>query len=40
LSEVAGAGGVSPAAAPRAERAAEAAYAEGWFNTITAEVFG
>ena len=32
--------GVSPADAPRAFRAQEAAFAEGWFHTITAEVFG
>jgi NADPH-dependent 2,4-dienoyl-CoA reductase/sulfur reductase-like enzyme len=38
LAEVAG--GVSPAAAPRATRAAEAVLAEAWFRTITAEVFG
>jgi hypothetical protein len=37
---VPGAGGVSPIEAPRAERAEEAAFAQGWFNTITAEVFG
>jgi NADPH-dependent 2,4-dienoyl-CoA reductase/sulfur reductase-like enzyme len=40
LSEVKGAGGVSPAAAPRSARAQEALFAEGWFNTITGEVFG
>jgi hypothetical protein len=40
LAEVPGSGGVSPAAAPRASRALEAALAEGWFRTITAEVFG
>ena len=40
LMEVAGAGGVSPADAPRATRAAEAALAEAWFRTITVEVFG
>jgi sulfide dehydrogenase [flavocytochrome c] flavoprotein subunit len=40
LSDVAGAGGVSSAAAPRSERAQEALYAEAWFNTITAEIFG
>jgi NADPH-dependent 2,4-dienoyl-CoA reductase/sulfur reductase-like enzyme len=40
LAEVPGAGGVSPAEAPRATRAAEAALAESWFRTITAEVFG
>jgi sulfide dehydrogenase [flavocytochrome c] flavoprotein subunit len=40
LAEVAGAGGVSPAEAPRATRAAEAVLAEAWFRTITEEVFG
>jgi sulfide dehydrogenase [flavocytochrome c] flavoprotein chain len=40
LTDVPGAGGVSPIEAPRGERAQEAVFAEGWFNTITAEVFG
>ena len=40
LTDVPGAGGVSPIEAPRAEREQEALFAEGWFNTITAEVFG
>jgi sulfide dehydrogenase [flavocytochrome c] flavoprotein chain len=40
LTDVPGAGGVSPIEAPRAERAQEALFGEGWFNTITAEVFG
>jgi NADPH-dependent 2,4-dienoyl-CoA reductase/sulfur reductase-like enzyme len=40
LTEVQGAGGVSPVDAPRSLRAQEALLAEGWFNTITAEVFG
>ena len=40
LAEVEGAGGVSPLDAPPEFRAAEAAYAEAWFQTITAEVFG
>jgi len=40
LADVPGAGGVSPADAPRATRAAEAVLAEAWFRTITAEVFG
>jgi sulfide dehydrogenase [flavocytochrome c] flavoprotein chain len=40
LTDVPGAGGVSPIEAPRAERTQEALFAEGWFNTITAEVFG
>jgi len=37
---VKGAGGVSPAKAPRSGRELEAKYANGWFNTITNEVFG
>jgi len=40
LAEVPGSGGVSPADAPRATRAAEAVLAEAWFRTITGEVFG
>jgi sulfide dehydrogenase [flavocytochrome c] flavoprotein subunit len=40
LADVPGAGGVSPANAPRATRAAEAVLAEAWFRTITGEVFG
>ncbi|MBI3372086.1 MAG: FAD-dependent oxidoreductase [Betaproteobacteria bacterium] len=40
LTEVPGSGGVSPVDAPRATRALEAAMAEGWFRTITGEVFG
>ena len=40
LVDVAGSGGVSPAGAPRATRAAEAVLAEAWFRTITDEVFG
>jgi sulfide dehydrogenase [flavocytochrome c] flavoprotein chain len=40
LADVPGAGGVSPAGAPRAMRAAEAVLAEAWFRTITDEVFG
>jgi NADPH-dependent 2,4-dienoyl-CoA reductase/sulfur reductase-like enzyme len=40
LADVQGAGGVSPAEAPRTTRAAEAVLAEAWFHTITAEVFG
>ena len=40
LTEVPGSGGVSPANAPRATRALEAALAEGWFRTIAGEVFG
>jgi NADPH-dependent 2,4-dienoyl-CoA reductase/sulfur reductase-like enzyme len=33
-------GGVSPANAPASFRAQEALFADGWFNTITGEVFG
>jgi len=40
LAAVPGAGGVSPANAPRGARAAEAVLAEAWFRTITGEVFG
>ena len=40
LTEVPGSGGVSPVDAPRTTRALEAALAEGWFRTITGEVFG
>jgi sulfide dehydrogenase [flavocytochrome c] flavoprotein subunit len=40
LAEVPGAGGVSPADAPRATRTLEAALAESWFRTIAAETFG
>jgi hypothetical protein len=38
--EVEGAGGISPINAPASFRAMEAKLADGWFNTITAEVFG
>jgi NADPH-dependent 2,4-dienoyl-CoA reductase/sulfur reductase-like enzyme len=40
LADVEGAGGVSPADAPASFRALEATYAESWFETVTAEVFG
>ncbi|MEQ8936961.1 MAG: FAD-dependent oxidoreductase [Amphiplicatus sp.] len=40
LTEIEGAGGVSPLEAPASFRAQEASYAEGWFRTITTEVFG
>ena len=40
LAEVPGSGGTSPLDAPAATRAAEAEIANGWFRTITAEVFG
>jgi NADPH-dependent 2,4-dienoyl-CoA reductase/sulfur reductase-like enzyme len=39
LADVEGAGGVSPIDAPTDFRALEAAYAEAWFRTITAETF-
>jgi sulfide dehydrogenase [flavocytochrome c] flavoprotein chain len=38
--EVEGSGGVSPLDAPPAFRAAEAKFADAWFNTNTAEIFG
>src|SRR5262249_46642945 len=37
--EVEGAGGISPADAPRTVRSQEAKFAHGWFNTITSEIF-
>jgi NADPH-dependent 2,4-dienoyl-CoA reductase/sulfur reductase-like enzyme len=40
LTEVAGSGGVSAIDAPRSARTLEANLANGWFNTITSEVFG
>jgi sulfide dehydrogenase [flavocytochrome c] flavoprotein subunit len=40
LADIPGAGGVSPADAPKAQRALEAQFADGWFKTITSEVFG
>ncbi|MCW5747060.1 MAG: FAD-dependent oxidoreductase [Alphaproteobacteria bacterium] len=40
LADIPGAGGVSPLDADGAVRAQEAQLAEGWFRTITAEVFG
>jgi sulfide dehydrogenase [flavocytochrome c] flavoprotein chain len=40
LTEIAGSGGVSPVDAPRATRSLEAVFADGWFKTITSEVFG
>ena len=40
LTDIEGAGGVSPLNAPDARRAAEAGYASAWFETTTAEVFG
>jgi len=40
LADIPGAGGTSPLDAPAAFRAAEARYAEDWFETITADAFG
>jgi sulfide dehydrogenase [flavocytochrome c] flavoprotein chain len=40
LVKVAGAGGISPLDAPASTRSAEASIADGWFRTLTAEVFG
>ena len=40
LADVKGAGGVSPANAPRSARELEANFANGWFKAITEEVFG
>ena len=40
LTEIPGSGGVSPIDAPAPFRALEATFADGWFKTITSEVFG
>lgn len=40
LTEIKGAGGVSPLNAKPQQRAAEALYAEAWFQRVTGEVFG
>ncbi len=40
LTDVEGAGGVSPADANASFRALEATYADTWFQTVTTEVFG
>ncbi|WP_207485951.1 NAD(P)/FAD-dependent oxidoreductase [Arenibaculum pallidiluteum] len=40
LADVEGAGGVSPAEAPASFRTREAAHAQAWFDTVTAETFG
>jgi sulfide dehydrogenase [flavocytochrome c] flavoprotein subunit len=40
LADVKGAGGVSPANAPRSARELEANFANGWFKAVTEEVFG
>jgi NADPH-dependent 2,4-dienoyl-CoA reductase/sulfur reductase-like enzyme len=39
LTDIPGAGGTSPVDAPAAFRQAEAAYAQAWFKTLTAETF-
>lgn len=40
ITEVAGAGGVSPKDADEATREAEARYAQGWYDSLTADVWG
>jgi NADPH-dependent 2,4-dienoyl-CoA reductase/sulfur reductase-like enzyme len=40
LTDIEGAGGTSPLDAPATQRAQEAAYADAWFKTVTAETFG
>jgi NADPH-dependent 2,4-dienoyl-CoA reductase/sulfur reductase-like enzyme len=40
LADIEGAGGVSPIDAPKSARQLEAQFAEGWFRTLTSEVFG
>jgi hypothetical protein len=40
LVEVPGSAGTSPVNAPRSTREQEAKLADGWFNTITGEMFG
>ncbi|MBI1778414.1 MAG: FAD-dependent oxidoreductase [Proteobacteria bacterium] len=40
LADIEGAGGTSPLDAPPSVRAQEAGFADGWFKTITGEVFG
>jgi sulfide dehydrogenase [flavocytochrome c] flavoprotein subunit len=40
LVEVQGSGGTSPVEAPMSTREEEAKLAEGWFNTMTGEIFG
>ena len=40
LKDVEGAGGVSPANAPSLVPSAGSEFANGWFKTITEEVFG
>ncbi|MBV8652820.1 MAG: FCSD flavin-binding domain-containing protein, partial [Alphaproteobacteria bacterium] len=40
IADIEGAGGTSPLDAPPEFRAEEAKIADGWFNTITSEIFG
>jgi sulfide dehydrogenase [flavocytochrome c] flavoprotein subunit len=40
LTDIDGAGGISPIDAPASQRVLEAQYGDRWFQTITAEVFG
>jgi len=40
ITEVAGAGGISPKAADEAFREFEARYAQGWYDSFTANVWG
>jgi sulfide dehydrogenase [flavocytochrome c] flavoprotein subunit len=40
LVEVQGSGGTSPVEAPKSTREEEAKLADGWFNTMTGEIFG
>jgi NADPH-dependent 2,4-dienoyl-CoA reductase/sulfur reductase-like enzyme len=40
LTDVEGAGGISPVDAPAEQRVQEAEYADAWFKTITGETFG
>lgn len=40
LTDIEGAGGISPLDAPESQRLQEAKYGDRWFQTITAEVFG
>ena len=40
ITEVPGSGGVSPANADAAFRAAEAAYGESWYAAISADIWG
>jgi sulfide dehydrogenase [flavocytochrome c] flavoprotein subunit len=40
LTDIPGAGGISPIEAPAEQRVQEAQYGERWFETITTETFG